>query len=157
MDNLTTEILDRLEPDQLDELPPGTLNDLHWLLANDRVTYEKRNAALFGVFERRYGRKAAEARLAEGKDTGTVHIADGEFDVCVNLPKKVEWDQCALRLALDKMDHDEARHYAKAVFSVEERKFEAAPPYIRQLLSGARTIKTGKATYALAPLKEVAA
>lgn len=157
MDNVSTEMLDRLTPDQLDELPPGVLADLHWQLAQDKTVHEQRNLALFGAFERRYAQKAAQARLAEGKDTGTVRVLDGEYDVVVNVPKKVEWDQRVLKEALDKMDGDEARHYAKAVFSVEERKFEAAPPYIRTLLSPARTLKAGKATYALAPLKEAAA
>ena len=157
MDNVSTDMLDRLTPDQLDELPPGVLNDLHWQLANDKTTWAKRDLALHGVFERRYAAKAAQARLAEGKDTGSVHITDGEYDVLVNVPKKIEWDQRALRDVFDKMDQDEARHYAKVVFAVEERKFENAPPAIRSILSGARTVKTGKATYALAPLKEAAA
>lgn len=157
MDNVSTEMLERLEPAQLDQLPPGLLADLHWKLADEKVCYDRRAAILHGIFERRYAQKATAQRLAEGKDTGSVHVTDGEWDVLVNLPKKVEWDQRSLKDALDKMDLDEAQHYAKAVFSVEERKFEAAPPYIKTLLSGARTLKTGKATYALAPLKEAAA
>jgi len=157
MDNVSTDMLERLEPDQLDKLPPGVLADLHWKLADEKVALAKREAALHGIFERRYASAAAQQRLAEGKDTGSVHIVDGEWDVLVNVPKKVEWDQRALRDAFDKIDQDEARHYAKIVFAVEERKFENAPPAIRSILAGARTLKTGKATYALAPLKEAVA
>jgi hypothetical protein len=157
MDNVTTSMLDGLEPSQLDQLPPGVLADLHWLLAQDKLTLTRREVALHGTFERRYADKAAEERRLAGKDTGSVHVIDGEYDVVVNLPKKIEWDQEKLKAALNALDPDDAKHFAKAVFSVEERKFEAAPPALRDALSVARTVKTGKPTYALSPLKECAA
>ena len=52
---------------------------------------------LNGAIALRYADRAAAARRAEGKDTGTVRLDDGEVTVIADLPKKVEWDQAALR------------------------------------------------------------
>lgn len=157
MDNVTTDMLDRLEAAEIADLPPGVLNDLHWKLAQDAVTLKQREAKLHGGFEHRYALRAAEVRLTQGKDTGVVHLDDGEYDVTISAPKRVEWNQDELRRCLDLMEPDEARHYAKVSLAVEERKFDAATPYIRQLLSSARTVKVGKTTYALGPKKDLAA
>ena len=51
---------------------------------------------LNGAIALRYGDRAAAARRAEGKDTGTVRLDDGEVTVIADLPKKVEWDQATL-------------------------------------------------------------
>ena len=52
---------------------------------------------LNGAIALRYADRAAAARRAEGKDTGTVRLDDGEVTVIADLPKKVEWDQGSLR------------------------------------------------------------
>ena len=51
---------------------------------------------LNGAIALRYADRAAAARRAEGKDTGTVRLDDGEVTVIADLPKKVEWDQATL-------------------------------------------------------------
>ena len=51
---------------------------------------------LNGAIALRYGDRAAAARRAEGKDTGTVRFDDGEVTVIADLPKKVDWDQARL-------------------------------------------------------------
>ena len=51
---------------------------------------------LNGAIALRYANRAGAARRAEGKDTGTVRIDDGEVTVIADLPKKVEWDQATL-------------------------------------------------------------
>ncbi len=48
---------------------------------------------LNGAIGLRYGDRAAAARRAEGKDTGTVRLADGEVTVIADLPKKVGYTQ----------------------------------------------------------------
>ena len=52
---------------------------------------------LNGAIALRYGDRAAAARRAEGKDTGTVRIEDDEVTVIADLPKRVEWDQVQAR------------------------------------------------------------
>ena len=51
---------------------------------------------LNGAIALRYGDRAAAARRAEGKDTGTVRFDDDEVTVIADLPKKVDWDQAEL-------------------------------------------------------------
>ena len=51
---------------------------------------------LNGAIALRYADRAAAARRAEGKDTGTVRLDDGEVTVIADLPKKVDWDQARL-------------------------------------------------------------
>ena len=51
---------------------------------------------LNGAIALRYGDRAAAARRAEGKDTGTVRFEDDEVTVIADLPKRVEWDQAKL-------------------------------------------------------------
>jgi hypothetical protein len=48
---------------------------------------------LNGALALRYGDRAAAARRAEGRDTGTVRFEDDDVTVIADLPKKVTWDQ----------------------------------------------------------------
>ncbi len=149
MDNLRTDMLDRMEVGDIADLPPDVLNDLHWLVGDELVKARSRENKLHQAFEARYSAKAGEALLADGRDTGTVHLADGAFDVTVTRPKKVEWSQSELRAALDALPPVDAAHYATLKISIDERKFAAAPPAVQAVFAKARTVKTGKATYAL--------
>ena len=153
MDNLTTEILDGMEISELAELPPEALSDLHWQVGEELVRAKARENKLNQVLEARYAEGASKALLAEGRDTGTVHLTDGRYDVTVTRPKRVKWNDVALRRALDAMDPDTARHIASITIKVDERKFTAATPAIQALLADARTVETGKATYALSERK----
>lgn len=117
-------------------------------LLQDEISAEaeriKKASALFlRSLTVRYERKAACKRRVANKSTGNVHLVDGDFDVSCDMPKRVEWDQPKLIAAFDAMGQDEARHYCKASFSVEERKFTAAPPAIQKLLEPARTVNGG--------------
>lgn len=149
MDNLTTEMLDRMEPGEIAELDPATLDALQTLCAEEIVTARRRDNNLHKAFDLRYAAKASEALLKDGRDTGTVHFADGRFEVTVTRPKKVAWDADKLRAALDEMPTDDARHFAKVEIKVDERKFAAAPPAVQAKLSDARTVSTGRPTYCL--------
>ncbi len=149
MDNLTTEMLDTLEAGELDKLSPAVLSDLAWKLAEEQVVLKRRDKALHDTFERRYASKASEVLLADGRDTGTARFSDGGFDVTVTRPKRVKWDQAELRAALDRLDPATAQHVAKITFKIDERRFEALMDDSRFILGAARTVETGKATYAL--------
>jgi hypothetical protein len=47
--------------------------------------------------------------------------------------RRSSWDQDKLRDALNAMSPEDAQHYGKLTFAVEERKFTAAPPAIREV------------------------
>lgn len=93
--------------------------------------------------------RAKQSLMIEGKDFGTAHILAGNRKVKAVLRKKVTWDQEALRKALDTMPVDDARHYGKLTFSVEERKYNEAPPRVKELLEECRTVELGGATFSV--------
>jgi hypothetical protein len=93
--------------------------------------------------------RAKQSLMTEGKDFGTAHILAGNRKVKAVLRKKVTWDQEALRKALETMPVDDARHYGKLTFSVEERKYNEAPPRVKELLEECRTVELGGATFSV--------
>jgi hypothetical protein len=106
---------------------------------------------LHGAIALRYGERAAAARRAEGKDTGTIRLEDGEVTVIAELPKKVDWDQgelATLVAAISAEDGDPAE-YVDTIYRVPERKFGAWPRHIRTAFERARTVKTSKPTFRL--------
>lgn len=155
--NLSTALLDKMDAGDLAKLDAETLDALFWLVNEEATVAKRHEKRLHDALEGRYAKQASEALLADGRDTGTIHLIDGGFDVTVNRPKRVKWDDTKLRAALDTLDPDEARHLAKVEVKVDERKFAAASPRVQALLSDARTVETGKATYALARKQEMAA
>jgi polyisoprenoid-binding protein YceI len=123
-------------------------------LANDleaaSTALEARKAKLHAAMVRRYGDGLQRAMVEAGKDTGTFNLNDpssNELLVKINITKRVEWDQDKLTAILDAMPLDEARHYAKATFKVEEKKFLAAPPAIQGAFAPARSVKPGKPSF----------
>ena len=90
----------------------------------------------------------AKANLAEsGRDFGTAYVQDGNTRLKVVVNKKVTWDQDRLRDVLNSMAPDDARHYGKVTFAVEESKYKAAPPAIKAKLEECRTTETGTITF----------
>jgi hypothetical protein len=106
---------------------------------------------LHGAITLRYGDRAAEARRADGKDSGTVRLEDGEVTVIADLPKRVEWDQNKLGQTVERIRAagEDVAEYVEITLRVSERKYGAWPPAIRQGFEGARTVKTGKPTFRL--------
>jgi hypothetical protein len=106
---------------------------------------------LNGAISLRYADRAAAARRAEGKDTGTVRLDDGEVTVIADLPKKVEWDQARLTQLVQRIRAagDDPADYVETTFRVPERKYGAWPAAIREGFEAARTVKPGKPTFRL--------
>jgi hypothetical protein len=106
---------------------------------------------LRGAIGLRYADRAAAARRAEGKDTGTIRLDDGEVTVITDLPKKVEWDQAGLggMVARIRAAGDDPAEYVETTFRVSERKYAAWPTAIREGFEAARTVKPGKPTFRL--------
>jgi hypothetical protein len=149
MDNLTTAMLDTMSASDLDALPPSVLADLDWQLLEEDTVNKRRRKALFDAFERRYAAKASSALQADGRDTGTVRLHDGSYEVAVTRPKRVKWAQPKLRAALDALPQEVAAYLATVEIKIDERRFDALMQHHKALLMDARTVETGKATYAL--------
>ena len=153
MKNLSTAMLDTMEAEEIAELSPDTLNELHWMISEELVAARRRDNNLHKAFELRYAAQASEALLTDNRNTGTVKLDDGQFEVTVTRPKRVKWDQPTLRTALDSVNPEVAKHVATLTFKIDERKLEALMDDDKAALLEARTVETGKATYALSERK----
>jgi hypothetical protein len=104
-----------------------------------------------GVIARRYADRAAEARRAAGKDTGTIRLQDGEVEIVADLPKKVRWDQPKLAEAVATLRGwgEDPADYVTTELRVPEARFSAWPPRIRALFEPARTVAAGRPSYSL--------
>lgn len=111
---------------------------------------------LKSVLAVRFEKPAAEMRRAAGKDTGTVRVVQGDYEVMAELAKKVLWDQKKLPDLLDKLiaPFETLSKLVKVEIKIDERAFEALSPEHKALLMPARTVKTGKPTYSLKSLAE---
>lgn len=143
--------LRRLSAPEIAELPPEVLAALQH--EADLAVGAARDVAerLGGCIALRYADRAAAARQADGKDTGTVRLEDGEVTVIADLPKKVEWDQAALSdmIARIRAAGDDPAEYVETTLRVSERKYAAWPASIREGFEAARTVKPGKPTFRL--------
>ena len=143
--------LDEMDIPSIAALATPELADLIDLLDKDATLLKLRKDKLTCALNRKYGDDAHKARLDAGKDTGVVHLEDCGFDVAADVSKTVKWDQTKLIAALDSMPTETAKHYAKAEFKVDERKYAAAPPDIQKILAPARAVVPGRETYTLKP------
>jgi hypothetical protein len=110
-----------------------------------------------GVIVRRYADRAAEARRAAGKDTGTIRLQDGEVEIVADLPKKVEWDQAQLATLVERIraSGEDPAEYVELGYRVSERAYAAWPERIRSAFEPARTVRTGKPSFRLSILSEI--
>lgn len=104
------------------------------------VEAQEKIKAIKNELEGRYLDRAQDSLRQHGKDFGSVIVQDGPHKVKFNLRKRVEWDEGKLLNALNSMDEDTARHYAKVTYSIPEAKYNTAPPEIQARLSDARTV-----------------
>lgn len=151
--NLTPNAIAELDVADLAALSATDLCVLQAQLAGDAKVLKARSEKLNAAIERRYAELARSAYLKAGKDTGTIHLDDGGHDVEVSIGKTVDWDQDKLVAILDEMPVDIAKHFAKAKYTIDERKFAAAPPDIQYKLSQARTVRPGSMKIAINPRK----
>jgi hypothetical protein len=104
-----------------------------------------------GAIALRYEQRAIAARGASGKDTGTVRFQDGDVEVTVDLPKRVEWDQDQLTQLAEKIrtGGEDPAEYLEVSLKVSERAYTAWPERIRAAFAPARTVRTGRQTFKL--------
>lgn len=97
----------------------------------------------------KFSARAAAARFAERKDTGTVRITDEGLVVIADLPKRVKWDQAELSGIVERIRAagDDPAEYVTIEFKVSERAYGAWPQAIRSVFAPARTVETGKPAY----------
>ena len=106
--------------------------------------------------DQRYRDRAAHARRADGRNTGTVRLDDGEFIIVADLPKRVRWDQAKLAAIVEQIRAagEDPGEYVVFEQKVAERAYSAWPESIRSAFTPARTVEAGKPTYRIEPRKE---
>jgi hypothetical protein len=140
-----------LPPQEIAALPAAVLATLQQeteaAVKQARAAKSRLDAALV----LKYGARAAEARSAAGKDTGTVRFADDDVTVIADLPKRVDWDQAKLTEMVERIrsSGDDPAEYVETSFKVAERSYAAWPAAIRQGFEPARTVRPGQLTVQL--------
>lgn len=160
MSNRTTLAqLDQMPIREIANLPVEQLAMLLEDVAALKAQAKRYDDWMNGALTIRYGEKAQAARLAEGKDTGTVRVKDSGMAVVCDLPKKVEWAQPKLREALKVIEswNEDPADYLSLELKVSEAKYNAWPPAIRSIFEPARTVSTGRPSYKLERAKSEAA
>ena len=125
------------------DLPLARVADLQRFEANLKSGLATLSTLIQGGLDLRYAEQARAQLLADGKDTGTTHIVEGEYDIAIEIGKDAQWDQKDLwdiwnRIAASGEDPSQ---YIVAKYSVSETKFKAWPDAIRKPFEAARTVK----------------
>lgn len=137
----------------LAQMPVELLAALQAELDHASKQLKAATARFSAALEVRYATRAAEARRACGKDTGTVRLADGDYTVVADLPKRVDWDQDKLaQIARNVADSGEdPAEFIDTKLTVSERKYGALPGARRDGFEPARTVKVGALKVTLEP------
>ena len=108
------------------------------------------------LYTSRYAERARLQLLADGKDTGTTHLIDGELDIAVEIDKTVKWDQAKLPVIWDRIaaTGDDPRQYIEVKYSVSETKYKAWPDTLKQPFTPARTVTPGKPKFTVSRIGE---
>ena len=145
-------------PDLLKDVPLSMLGDVLDTADETRRMAETVKKHVIAEVVRVHGDAIKAKFLAEGKDTGTVHLVLGEQDLEVKVPKTVEWDQPMLAEMWTKISAagDDAKDYIKLEYSVDEKRYAAWPAGIRSKFEPARTVKPGNPAIAITEAKVAA-
>ena len=138
---------------ELAQMPVDLLAALQAELDHASKTLKAATTKFSSALEVRYGTRAAEARRACGRDTGTVRLVDGDYTVMADLPKRVEWDQAQLAQIAAKIadSGEDPAEFVDTALKVSERKYAALPEAWRKGFEPARTVKVGTLKVTLEP------
>jgi len=130
---------------ELAQMPVELLASLQAELSHAAKQLKSATARFSTALEVRYATRAEEARRTCGKDTGTVRLADGDYTVVADLPKRIDWHQEKLaQIAVNIADSGEdPAEFIDTKLTVSERKYGALPKAWRKGFEPARTVKVG--------------
>lgn len=147
--NISAAMLDEMDIDAVSQMPIGDLSEIAKEIEIAAALWKARNDALQAALDTRYGERATALRLAEGKDTGTVHIDDSGLDITCELRKKVEWDQSKLETLSNRIAAagDDPAVYMQIERKIKEATFSGWPEKVQAAFSPARTVKPERPKY----------
>jgi hypothetical protein len=139
---------------ELAQMPVELLAALQGELDHASRQLKAATARFSTALEVRYATRATEARRACGKDTGTVRLADGNYTIVADLPKRVDWDQEKLAQIAANIagSGEDPAEFIDTKLTVSERKYGALPEAWRKGFEPARTVGFGKASFKLEPV-----
>lgn len=149
--DITLGNLPSASPAQLDTLPVAMLASLHAQAQSHLTQASQIVAILHGVLSRRYA--------AGLNTTGTHRRIDGDYEIRIEVPNNVAWDQAKLAAAIETIRGwgENPADYIDTKLSVSETSYKAWPPAIRDLFTPARTVKPGKKKFEVALTQKEAA
>ena len=138
-----------MQTGELAQMPVELLAGLQAELAHAAKQLKAASAKFSTALEVRFAARAAEARRACGKDTGTVRLVDGDYTIVADLPKRVDWDQQQLAQIAANIaaSGEDPAEFIETTLKVSERKYTALPESWRKGFEPARTVRTGKPKY----------
>ena len=118
-----------MQTGELAQMPVELLAGLQAELAHAAKQLKAASAKFSTALEVRFAARAAEARRACGKDTGTVRLVDADYTIVADLPKRVDWDQQQLAQIAANIaaSGEDPAEFIETKLSVSERKYGALP------------------------------
>lgn len=88
----------------------------------------------------------SQARLQQGKDTGTINLIIDGVTIRHDMSKTVRWDQSKIIEIRQRIASfgDNPDAYMKAEYSIEEKRFAMFPKGIQDAFMPAREVRPGK-------------
>ena len=138
------------------DLPLDNVADLQRFIADAKSELATLTNRVQTGMELRYGEQAKAQLLADGKDTGTTHIQDADFDITVEIGKEAKYDPKGLAELVAKIEATggDPREYVEIKYSVSEAKFKAWPQSLRAPFEALRTVTPKAAKFVLRRIGE---
>ena len=136
--------LDEAKSTEISQLSSDDLRSLMERLTEMAECLKKRKTLLEDGLGLKFTQTAQDKLKLDGRDTGTIRFDDGAYTIVAEMPKKVVWDQEKLETIIDKIPAGERKHYVKATYAIDERKYLSWSDDLRKFFDEARSVHLGK-------------
>lgn len=134
--------LENISQDRLATVPTGGIADLIDILDDIGSRIKGVLQEIQGALTARHAEQARNQLRTAGKDTGTTHIIDGEFDISVEIGKDVKYEPNGLAELVARIEASggDPREFVEIKYSVPERKYQSWPKNLREPFERLRTV-----------------
>ena len=154
LDDQSIKTVTDLEKTPIGELTKYSTEKLYLLLGQVNESYKlsrKKKEWLEAAISLKFGELFTEHRRCQFRETGIVHIFDGNYRISSDIPKKVEWNQKLLSEIAQKLKSQgtDPKEYIDILYNISETKYKSLSLGEKEVFMPARTLKPGKAKYSL--------
>ena len=137
-------------------LPLPQLQEVQTNLAQLADWLKACQAKVHTAMQRRWSEPEVAARQAAGKDFGVIHLQEGDLRISVDVPKRVSWGQKQLTAIAQRIAAagERVEDYLSVEYAIPEARFNNWPETLKSQFAPARTVKPGKASYAIHKTEE---